>query len=193
MDYKTSIKQLFDTADGLLITAGAGMGVDSGLPDFRGNQGLWQYYPALGHQRLSFEQIANPYSFYNSPRLAWGFYGHRLQLYRHTTPHQGFQLLLDLAKNLAHGYFVFTSNVDGQFQKAGFNSQRIFECLRRDTAYAALARRERLARLVPPQPALGSPARGSQGATCVRGPAVGDARVRIQFARSRRADRNLCD
>ena len=29
----------------LLITAGAGMGVDSGLPDFRGNEGFWNAYP----------------------------------------------------------------------------------------------------------------------------------------------------
>ena len=34
-------------ADGLLITTGAGMGVDSGLPDFRGTEGFWRAYPAL--------------------------------------------------------------------------------------------------------------------------------------------------
>jgi NAD-dependent SIR2 family protein deacetylase len=34
-------------ADALLITAGAGMGVDSGLPDFRGNEGFWKAYPVL--------------------------------------------------------------------------------------------------------------------------------------------------
>ena len=53
MDYTTAIKQLFNTADGLLITAGAGMGVDSGLPDFRGDQGLWQHYPALRRAALA--------------------------------------------------------------------------------------------------------------------------------------------
>jgi hypothetical protein len=34
-------------ADALLVTAGAGMGVDSGLPDFRSSQGFWRAYPAL--------------------------------------------------------------------------------------------------------------------------------------------------
>jgi NAD-dependent SIR2 family protein deacetylase len=29
----------------LIITAGAGMGVDSGLPDFRGKEGFWKAYP----------------------------------------------------------------------------------------------------------------------------------------------------
>ncbi|NML28570.1 SIR2 family NAD-dependent protein deacylase [Zoogloea dura] len=115
-------------ADGLLVTAGAGMGVDSGLPDFRGNEGLWAAYPALGRARLDFTRIANPAAFLANPRLAWGFYGHRLKRYRDTRPHEGFALLQRIAEPLAHGLFVFTSNVDGQFQKAGFPESRILEC-----------------------------------------------------------------
>ncbi|MGE3550257.1 MAG: NAD-dependent deacetylase, partial [Geobacter sp.] len=37
----TVAAELVRTAEALIITAGAGMGVDSGLPDFRGNQGFW--------------------------------------------------------------------------------------------------------------------------------------------------------
>ena len=48
----------FDQADGLLITAGAGMGVDSGLPDFRGTEGFWRAYPALAQAHIRFESIA---------------------------------------------------------------------------------------------------------------------------------------
>ncbi|RQR34830.1 SIR2 family NAD-dependent protein deacylase [Burkholderia sp. Bp9142] len=115
-------------ADGLLITAGAGMGVDSGLPDFRGTEGFWRAYPALRHHRFSFEDIANPAGFATNPRLSWGFYGHRLALYRATQPHPGFGILLKWAGKMKHGAFVFTSNVDGQFQKAGFDAQRVAEC-----------------------------------------------------------------
>lgn len=115
-------------ADGLLVTAGAGMGVDSGLPDFRGNTGLWAAYPALGRARLDFTRIATPAAFLENPRLAWGFYGHRLKLYRDTRPHDGFALLQRIAEPLPHGLFVFTSNVDGQFQKAGVPESRIVEC-----------------------------------------------------------------
>ncbi len=64
-------------ADGMLITAGAGMGVDSGLLDFRGPEGFWRAYPALRHHGSSFEEMANPEGFVRHPRLAWGFYGHR--------------------------------------------------------------------------------------------------------------------
>ena len=117
-----------DQADGLLITAGAGMGVDSGLPDFRGPQGFWRAYPALGRAGIPFERIASPDAFESNPRLAWGFYGHRLNLYRATVPHEGFHILRRIGERLAEGCFVFTSNVDGQFAKAGFDESRIAEC-----------------------------------------------------------------
>jgi NAD-dependent SIR2 family protein deacetylase len=116
-----------EAADGLLITAGAGMGVDSGLPDFRGGQGFWRAYPALGNARIAFEEIANPAAFLSNPRLAWGFYGHRLNLYRQTMPHQGFEILRSWAEEMPYGAFVFTSNVDGQFQRAGFPESRVCE------------------------------------------------------------------
>ncbi|HEX9046182.1 MAG TPA: Sir2 family NAD-dependent protein deacetylase [Verrucomicrobiae bacterium] len=115
-------------AQAVFITAGAGMGVDSGLPDFRGTEGFWRAYPAVAKLGLSFEQMANPEWFEKSPSLAWAFYGHRLELYRRTVPHGGFLQLLTLAAQKPGGYFVFTSNVDGQFQRAGFASERIVEC-----------------------------------------------------------------
>jgi NAD-dependent SIR2 family protein deacetylase len=60
--------------------------------------------------------------------MAWAFYGHRLNLYRRTIPHEGFKRLMALGSSRQFGYFVFTSNVDGQFQKAGFSEARIEEC-----------------------------------------------------------------
>lgn len=101
-------------ADAILVCAGAGMGVDSGLPDFRGTTGFWQAYPPYARLGLRFEELADPVHFAEDPTLAWGFYGHRLNLYRATRPHEGFRVLREWKAR------VFTSNVDGQFQKAGF-------------------------------------------------------------------------
>ena len=124
---KQSVQWLRE-ADGLLITAVAGMGVDSGLPDFRGTEGFWRAYPALKADGLHFEDIANPAAFRRDPESAWGFYGHRLNLYRHTTPHAGYGMLSKWAEEMHHGAFVFTSNVDGHFAKAGFADNSIAEC-----------------------------------------------------------------
>lgn len=115
-------------ADGLLISAGAGMGVDSGLPDFRGTEGFWRAYPALQAEGVCFEEIANPAAFRQDPARAWGFYGPRLNLYRRTVPHDGYRILRKWADRMERGTFVFTSNVDGHFQKAGSTEAQVAEC-----------------------------------------------------------------
>ncbi len=120
-------KQLLEEADAIFITAGAGMGVDSGLPDFRGVEGFWNAYPKAKELGLQFEEMANPEWFESDPKLAWAFYGHRLHLYRDTVPHNGFKQLL-MSNTKKYGSFVFTSNVDGQFQKAGFSEEKVLEC-----------------------------------------------------------------
>jgi NAD-dependent SIR2 family protein deacetylase len=120
--------EVLDEATALVITAGAGMGVDSGLPDFRGNTGFWKAYPAYAKLGINFASMANPRWFHTDPSFAWGFYGHRMHLYRTIEPHRGFAILRRWASRLSAGSFVFTSNVDGQFQRAGFDDNRINEC-----------------------------------------------------------------
>jgi NAD-dependent SIR2 family protein deacetylase len=107
--------------------AGAGIGVDSGLPDFRGTEGFWHAYPPYRRLGLAFEELADPVHFADDPELAWGFYGHRLALYRARTPHPGFDILLRWATP-ARPARVFTSNVDGHFQRAGFADEYVVEC-----------------------------------------------------------------
>lgn len=119
---------LLQQCDALVIGAGAGIGIDSGLPDFRGQGGFWGAYPALGRAGLRFESIANPEAFQRHPKLAWGFYGHRLAMYRKTQPHAGFGILRQWSEQMLMGGSVFTSNVDGHFLRAGFNPEHVHEC-----------------------------------------------------------------
>jgi NAD-dependent SIR2 family protein deacetylase len=115
------------TAEAILIGAGAGMGVDSGLPDFRGGQGFWKAYPPYAKLGLDFVSLANPRWFADDPELAWGFYGHRLELYRQTSPHAGFGILHRWMSRMPRGGFVYTSNVDGHFQRASFSADQVYE------------------------------------------------------------------
>lgn len=129
-DLKRSVSaaaQCIADADAMVITAGAGMGVDSGLPDFRGREGFWRAYPEMKELGLDFYEIANPASFSDNPELAWAFYGHRQALYLDTAPHPGFGQLLQWCESMPAGHFVFTSNVDDQFQRSGFSAERMFE------------------------------------------------------------------
>lgn len=57
-DSITHAAELIAQSDALIVAAGAGMGVDSGLPDFRGKDGFWKAYPALGREQVDFYRIA---------------------------------------------------------------------------------------------------------------------------------------
>lgn len=114
-------------ADAVVVTAGAGMGVDSGLPDFRGDDGFWRAYPPYERLGLRFVELATPDGFHRDPELAWGFYGHRRALYRGTVPHPGHDVLRTWMEEAPYGGFVVTSNVDGQFQAAGVDDASVYE------------------------------------------------------------------
>ena len=85
--------ELIRKADGILITAGAGMSVDSGLPDFRSVGGFWNAYPMFKGRNINFQDIATPLAYETHQELAYWFYGHRLSQYRATIPHEGYQIL----------------------------------------------------------------------------------------------------
>jgi NAD-dependent SIR2 family protein deacetylase len=86
-DLQNEIRRGADIIAGVdVLEVAAGIGVDSGLPDFRGNDGFWRAYPALAASGIAFTEVASPRSFHLEPTLVWGFCGHRLNLYRKTAP-----------------------------------------------------------------------------------------------------------
>eukprot|EP01130_Rhizamoeba_saxonica_P016762 TRINITY_DN7812_c0_g1_i1.p1 TRINITY_DN7812_c0_g1~~TRINITY_DN7812_c0_g1_i1.p1 ORF type:complete len:427 (+),score=85.17 TRINITY_DN7812_c0_g1_i1:95-1282(+) len=117
--------EIIAKSNAILIVAGAGIGVDSGLPDYRGPSGFWRAYPNLKKTGLSLEEMSHPDWFEENPCAAWGFYAHRCNLYHSADPHQGFFILKEWATKTPS--FIFTSNIDSQFQKAGFAEDVIYE------------------------------------------------------------------
>jgi len=116
----TSIKHItsyLQDADGIVILAGAGMGVDSGIPDFRGNSGIWT------SEKDTFIKYATADSFHTNPLDSWNFYINRFLMYSELPPHKGYYDLLSLPKDI----FVVTSNVDGHFIKAGYDREKLYE------------------------------------------------------------------
>lgn len=115
-------------AESLLITAGAGMSVDSGLPDYRGKDGFWNHFPVYRELGVDYARMTRPSGFTRDPHFAWGFYGYCLSLYRRAQPHFGYEVLKSLAKRFGSQCFVLTTNVDGFFLKAGIPSTQVREC-----------------------------------------------------------------
>jgi len=97
---------------------------------FRGAEGFWKAYPPMQKLGLKLPGVSNPEWFDSDPEFAWGFWGHRHHLYKYVTPHSGFEVMKRWGESKLNqdGYFVFTSNVDGAYQKAGFPEERISEC-----------------------------------------------------------------
>ncbi len=120
-----TIKTWLQTADAMVINTGAGMGVDSGLVDYRGSGGQWGNVESETGESIF--DIMNPKSLTDKPEYIWKLFAQRIRDYVETEPHQGFYLLKKWINQFKLDYFVTTSNVDGHFQKAGFDELKIHE------------------------------------------------------------------
>lgn len=109
-------------ADGVVVYAGAGMSADSGLEVFAGTAGLYS------RELQEPEELFKPRWFVSSPKEAWEFYWRRINAYLAAEPHAGYFALKTIIDRLDLDYFVYTSNVDGLFEKAGFSESRLLEC-----------------------------------------------------------------
>jgi NAD-dependent SIR2 family protein deacetylase len=118
--------ELIEKSDSIVVFAGAGIGVDSGLEQYRGDNGIWIKKININGREVDFMELCSDFAFENEPKRAWAFFGSLIKRYKETAPHDGFYKLLKILEGKE--YFVVTSNVDEHFQKAGFDENRIWEC-----------------------------------------------------------------
>lgn len=95
----------------VLVLTGAGVSAESGVPTFRGSNGLWE-----GHR---VEQVASPEGFEADPALVWRFYGLRREGAAKVQPNPGHLALAKLEAQLGDRFFLATQNVDGLHARAG--------------------------------------------------------------------------
>ena len=94
------------------ITAltGAGISADSGVPTFRGADGLWRNFRA--------EELASPEAFARDPKLVWEWYNWRRELIATKSPNAAHYALATLERRVKH-FWLITQNVDGLHRAAG--------------------------------------------------------------------------
>ena len=100
----------------VVALTGAGISADSGIPTFRGRDGLWR--------RFKPEELATPEAFERNPRLVWEWYRWRMEIIAGARPNPGHYALAELER-LGLLECIITQNVDGLHQKAG--SRRVIE------------------------------------------------------------------
>ncbi len=125
MEYLETVKEWLESADAIVICTGAGMGVDSGLADYRGNGGQWGQVESENDKTVF--EIVNPQALLDNPVYSWQLFAKRIREYATINPHQGFYILKNWIQKFELDYFILTSNIDSHFQKAGFEEDRIRE------------------------------------------------------------------
>jgi NAD-dependent protein deacetylase/lipoamidase len=101
--------------DRVFVLTGAGVSAESGLPTFRGMNGLWRGYRV--------EDVATPEAFAADPLLVWQFYSERRQRHQTVRPNTAHFALAVLEGRLKDRFFLCTQNVDSLHEQGG--SRRI--------------------------------------------------------------------
>ena len=121
-------KEIIRNCDALLVIAGAGMSVDSGIFTYRGSNGIWNKSIQIGKEFYRYDEISSLKMWKEYPELAWGFKANFYQMMKEGDPHEGYYTLLNYVKNrLNNNYFICTSNIDNYFERAGFEKDKIYE------------------------------------------------------------------
>jgi NAD-dependent deacetylase len=110
-----SIEDQLKNAKKIVFVTGAGISQESGIPTFRGNDGLWRNYDAM--------KLATIDAFYEDPKLVWEWYNERRKNVFGTKPNLGHQAIAELEK--FSNVVVLTQNIDGLHQIAG--SSKVLE------------------------------------------------------------------
>ncbi len=110
------VKEKLATSQALAVLTGAGISADSGVPTFRGADGLWKNHRA--------EDLATPEAFERDPRLVWEWYNWRRELIATKHPNAAHHAVAELEKRFPN-FWLITQNVDGLHPAAG--SQKLSE------------------------------------------------------------------
>lgn len=104
-----SIADKLSQAEKIVFVTGAGISQESGIPTFRGKDGLWRKYDAM--------QLATIDAFYENPKLVWEWYEERRKNILAAKPNAGHTTIANLEKYKQ--VCVLTQNIDGLHKRAG--------------------------------------------------------------------------
>jgi NAD-dependent deacetylase len=104
------LKEKLAAAGAITVLTGAGISADSGVPTFRGADGLWRNFRA--------EDLATPQAFERDPRLVWEWYNWRRELIASKQPNTAHLALVELERR-CRDFWLITQNVDGLHWNAG--------------------------------------------------------------------------
>ncbi|HEY0970803.1 MAG TPA: NAD-dependent deacylase [Gemmatimonadales bacterium] len=108
-DVVDTARNLLAGARRIVVLTGAGVSRESGVPTFRGDEGLWKSFRP--------EELATPEAFGRDPELVWGWYAWRRRLVAPCRPNAAHRAMARLAAGHG-GVSLVTQNVDGLHELA---------------------------------------------------------------------------
>jgi NAD-dependent deacetylase len=105
--------RLLGEARAVAVLTGAGISAESGVPTFRGPDGLWRNFRP--------EDLASPQAFARDPATVWEWYRWRRRRMSTAQPNPGHAALVSLERRVPR-FTVITQNVDGLHARAGTRS-----------------------------------------------------------------------
>lgn len=125
-NFSDNIKRLkneIDTADAIVIGAGAGLSASSGF-DYSGER-FDRYFSDFHNKYGITDMYSGGFYPYETLEEYWAWWSRHILVNRYDCPvGKAYSDLLELVKD--KDYFVLTTNVDHQFQRAGFDKKRLF-------------------------------------------------------------------
>ena len=116
MNFDKTLIEKLRTSKSIVFFTGAGISAESGIPTFRGKDGIWN--------KLKPEELANFDAFLKNPELVWEWYKHRKQIIKESKPNAG-HLAIAEAQNIFPKVSVVTQNIDNLHRRAG--SKTVYE------------------------------------------------------------------
>ena len=104
------LREKLASANSITVLTGAGISADSGVPTFRGRDGLWKNFRP--------EELATPEAFERDPRLVWEWYNWRREVLATKQPNDAHKALVELERRCPN-FWLITQNVDGLHRDAG--------------------------------------------------------------------------
>jgi len=108
--FSKEVIERLKSAKRIAVLTGAGISAESGVPTFRGENGLWKKFKP--------EELANFNAFMKNPKLVWEWYNYRRELISDVKPNPGHYALVKM-ENFLQKLWIITQNVDGLHRKAG--------------------------------------------------------------------------
>ena len=120
---KNTLRDFAASNGRITLLTGAGISAESGIPTFRGPEGIW----IAGSKEYRPQELATYKAFSENPYEVWKWYLYRMGFCASAEPNPGHQAVVEIENALADRFTLITQNVDNLHLRAGSSQERTYQ------------------------------------------------------------------